>query len=90
MDNLTKMGQFFKDRDNIQPDSANSVELINKNPISFKLNNKFFINKDFNNLRITETAYNKVMDNNTLLGTSFIAIPTANGKTWFVIDKEVI
>lgn len=89
MDNLTKLGNLFKERDNVTGDSVNSAKLINKNPITFKLNDKFFISKEFNNLKLTETAYNKIIDINTAIDTLFIAVPTFNGKTWVIIDREV-
>jgi len=78
---------MFKARDNIQGYEVTTATLINKNPITLKLGEKVFLSKEYKNLILTETIYNKIMDINTVNGIEILVLPLANGQMWYAIDK---
>ena len=89
MDKLTEFAHMFKARDNIQGYEVTTATLINKNPITLKLGEKVFLSKEYKNLILTETIYNKVLDINTSIGIEIMVVPLDNGEMWYAIDKVV-
>lgn len=84
---IVDLALLFKERDNPNLWQITTVKLINKNPISFKLAEKIFVNDEYKNMTLTDTAYNKIQASN--LNDEFLAIPLTSGSMWYIIDKVV-
>jgi len=89
VDKLTEMAMMFKQRDNIAPYDITTAKLISKTPLVLKLSEKLFLSKDYKNLILTETVYNKILLDTTNIGAEIIVIPLGNGSLWYAIDKVV-
>lgn len=90
MDGIVAIANLLKDRDNPDNFTISTVDLINKSPITFKASGRIFINNEYENMTLSNTAYNLVISELTSLGSKFIAIPVPDGNMWFIIDKVVI
>jgi len=89
MDKLTEFAHMFKARDNVQGYEITTATLISKNPIVLKLAEKIFLSKEYKNLVLTETIYNKIQNVSTNTGIEILVIPLGNGNMWYAIDKVV-
>jgi len=89
VDKITELAYMFKNRDNIAPYEVTTATLINKNPITLKLSEKIFLSKEYKNLILTETVYNKIQNVDMSIGIEILVIPIGNGEMWYAIDKVV-
>ena len=89
MDKLTELALMFKERDNTPPYDITTAKLISKSPLVLKLSEKLFLSKEYENLVLSETVYNKILLDTTSIGIEIIVIPLGNGSLWYAIDKVV-
>ena len=89
MDKITELAIMFKERDNIAPYDITTAKLISKAPLVLKLSEKLFLSKEYGNLILSETIYNKILLDTTNIGIEIIVIPLVNGSMWYAIDKAV-
>ena len=90
MDGVSRLAALLKDRENVENFNISTVTLISKSPVSFRVSDKLFINKEYGNMVLSSSVSEYVSRETTVSGEVFIAIPTPDGNTWFVIDKAVI
>lgn len=89
MDKVTELAMLFRDRDNLENFQISTAVLINKSPIVLKLSETVFLSKEYENLILSETIHNKIIDINTNVGTEVIVVPISSGSMWYAIDKVV-